>query len=151
MILPNLARSCSSAGPSRQYRCTQQCHARAGWRYLFCHSSRGHQGTYIYFDLTVPTGTHFSRYMSLIHAHRFLGSSDKGLAQPRMLGHFRRRDHPLWLCILPLRLACARESYPPNHHPIQSDRTQRPTLLQRLPPPGSCRTCLTLPATIYSS
>jgi hypothetical protein len=43
-----------------------------------------------------------------------------------------RSDHDtLRLCLIPFRLARARESHPASHHPLQSDSTERP------PTPGS--------------
>lgn len=90
------------------------------------------------------------RPVSLALSNNCLDSSRQGLVQPRLLGYLRRCDHPLRLCIIPLRLACARESHSPHHHSIQSHRPQGPSLLQRLPTSGGCGPCLTLPAVVYS-
>jgi hypothetical protein len=68
-----------------------------------------------------------------------------------MLGYLRRRNHTLWLRIFPLRLACTRKSHPADYHSLQPDRTQRSTLLQRLPPSSSFRACLALPSIVHGS
>lgn len=82
-------------------------------------------------------------------SHNSLGSSYQGLAQPGMLGYFRRRDNALWLFVLPIRLARPRKGYPADHHPIQSHRTQRSAVLQCIPSSGSCRTRFALPFTLH--
>lgn len=47
------------------------------------------------------------RPVPLAFSNICLDSSRQGLVQPRLLGYLCRCDHPLRLCIIPLRLACA--------------------------------------------
>jgi len=67
------------------------------------------------------------------------------------LGRIHRRSDLVWLCFLPLRMACPRKSHFTGHHSIQLDSVEGPSLPRGIPAPGGSRTCLALPASLHGS
>jgi hypothetical protein len=80
--------------------------------------------------------------------HRLPARTHQALPPPNMV-QLRSNHDPLRLCLVPLRLARAREGHPSGHHPLQSDSTKRPPTLGSFPPTGSSWTRQPVPPPLH--
>ena len=139
--------SCSENWASNRRHGASQRDSRSGWRFLVRDSAGDHASSHL---PTYARGT--SGMLDTARREHPLTSIARTLQTfcETGLDQLHRCCDPLWLRVIPVRLARARKGHTACHHPLQSDSSQGSTIFRSLSTVGCSGIRFPLPSPIHT-